>query len=118
MSTRYVATSPPTNMAVGLCGFAPDLEAAMLPQVAQKALARHDATPVGGVSSRLDNAYRLGREGNARASWRSCIAQVIVRDMRTSAPPLLPIFRSELQGRLLALLYAGPDRGHTISDLA
>ena len=38
--------------------------------------------------------------------------------MRTSAPPLLPIFRSELQGRLLALLYADPDRGHTISELA
>ncbi len=38
--------------------------------------------------------------------------------MRTKAPPLLPIFRSELQGRLLALLYADPDRGWTISDLA
>ena len=38
--------------------------------------------------------------------------------MRTKAPPLLPIFRSELQGRLLALLYADPERGWTISDLA
>src|SRR2546428_13874271 len=38
--------------------------------------------------------------------------------MRTSAPPLLPVFRSELQGRLLALLYAAPARGHTISELA
>jgi DNA-binding transcriptional ArsR family regulator len=38
--------------------------------------------------------------------------------MRTKAPPLLPIFRSELQGRLLALLYSDPDRGWTISDLA
>lgn len=38
--------------------------------------------------------------------------------MRTSAPPLLPIFRSELQGRLLALLYSDPERGRTISELA
>jgi predicted nucleotidyltransferase len=38
--------------------------------------------------------------------------------MRTKAPPLLPIFRSELQGRLLALLYSGPERGWTISELA
>jgi len=41
-----------------------------------------------------------------------------MRDMRTKAPPLLPIFRSELQGRLLALLYADPSRGWTISELA
>src|SRR2546430_3266790 len=38
--------------------------------------------------------------------------------MRTKAPPLLPIFRSELQGRLLALLCSDPDRAWTISDLA
>ncbi|HXY72658.1 MAG TPA: ArsR family transcriptional regulator [Actinomycetota bacterium] len=38
--------------------------------------------------------------------------------MRTKAPPLLPIFRSELQGRLLALLYSDADRGWTMSDLA
>ena len=38
--------------------------------------------------------------------------------MRTKAPPLLPIFRSELQGRLLARLYSVPERGWTISDLA
>jgi len=38
--------------------------------------------------------------------------------MRTKAPPLLPIFRSELQGRLLALLYSDADKGWTVSDLA
>ena len=38
--------------------------------------------------------------------------------MRTKAPPLLPIFRSELQGRLLALVYSDPAHGWTISDLA
>lgn len=38
--------------------------------------------------------------------------------MRTSAPPLLPIFRSELQGRLLALLYARPSQEHSVSELA
>src|SRR5436190_21742206 len=46
------------------------------------------------------------------------MAQVIMRDMRTKAPPLLPIFRSDLQGRLLALLYSDPDRRRTISELA
>lgn len=38
--------------------------------------------------------------------------------MRTTAPPLLPIFRSELQGRLLALLYSQRDRGRSITALA
>ncbi len=38
--------------------------------------------------------------------------------MRTTAPPLLPIFRSELQGRLLALLFSQPNRGHSITALA
>ncbi len=38
--------------------------------------------------------------------------------MRTPAPPLLPIFRSELQGRLLAFLYSNPDRGQSITALA
>ncbi len=38
--------------------------------------------------------------------------------MRTTAPPLLPIFRSELQGRLLALLYSEPDREQSITALA
>jgi DNA-binding transcriptional ArsR family regulator len=38
--------------------------------------------------------------------------------MRTSAPPLLPIFRSDLQGRLLALLYVNPRARFAISELA
>ena len=38
--------------------------------------------------------------------------------MRTVAPPLLPIFRSELQGRLLALLYSNPDREQSLTVLA
>ena len=38
--------------------------------------------------------------------------------MRTSAPTLLPLFRSQLQGRLLAILYAEPDRERAISELA
>jgi DNA-binding transcriptional ArsR family regulator len=37
--------------------------------------------------------------------------------MRTSAPTLLPLFRSQLQGRLLAILHAEPDREHAISEL-
>lgn len=38
--------------------------------------------------------------------------------MRTQAPQLLPIFRSQGQGRLLARVYLHPDRPATISDLA
>lgn len=38
--------------------------------------------------------------------------------MRTSAPQLLPIFRSRGQGRLLARVYLQPDRPATIADIA
>lgn len=38
--------------------------------------------------------------------------------MKTSAPPLLPIFRSDGQARLLARLYLQPDRTTTLSALA
>ena len=38
--------------------------------------------------------------------------------MRTSAPQLLPIFRSEGQGRLLARVYLQPDRPATVADIA
>lgn len=38
--------------------------------------------------------------------------------MRSSPPPLLPIFRSALQGRLLATRYANPAEESSISDLA
>lgn len=37
--------------------------------------------------------------------------------MRTKAPPLLAIFRSQLQGELLAEIFLGPDQ-RTITDLA
>ena len=38
--------------------------------------------------------------------------------MRTSAPALLPILRSRVQGDLLALLYLHPDQEYSITDLA
>lgn len=38
--------------------------------------------------------------------------------MRTSAPSLLPIFRSEMQARLLALLLLQPERRWTLQGLA
>lgn len=38
--------------------------------------------------------------------------------MRTDAPPLLPIFRSNVQGRLLAYLYEAPTREWSLTDLA
>jgi len=40
------------------------------------------------------------------------------RFMRTAAPALLPVFRSQHQGRLLAQLLLNPDREYTITDLA
>jgi hypothetical protein len=38
--------------------------------------------------------------------------------VRTEAPPLLPLFRSEGQGRLLARVYLSPDRPAPLADLA
>lgn len=38
--------------------------------------------------------------------------------MRVAAPPLLPLFRSRLQGELLALLLVDTDRRWTIDELA
>lgn len=39
-------------------------------------------------------------------------------DVKTSAPGLLPLFRSETQLALLGLLYTGPARSWTISEIA
>lgn len=38
--------------------------------------------------------------------------------MRTKTPPLLPLFRSEMQVRLLALVLLQPERSWTLQDLA
>jgi len=38
--------------------------------------------------------------------------------MRTAAPQLLPIFRSDGQGRLLARVFLQPDRPSTVADIA
>jgi predicted nucleotidyltransferase len=38
--------------------------------------------------------------------------------VRTEAPPLLPLFRSEGQGRLLARVYLAPDRPAPIAEIA
>lgn len=38
--------------------------------------------------------------------------------MRTQTPPLLPLFRSEMQVRLLALMLLQPERRWTLQDLA
>jgi len=38
--------------------------------------------------------------------------------MRTAAPHLLPLFRSEGQGRLLARVYLDPDRPATLAELS
>src|SRR6266508_2935761 len=38
--------------------------------------------------------------------------------MRSSAPPLLPLLRSQVQGDLLALLYLRPDREYSLTEAA
>lgn len=44
--------------------------------------------------------------------------QDILRYVRTSAPPLLPIFRSRLQGELLAATLLRPEREESLTELA
>jgi DNA-binding Lrp family transcriptional regulator len=39
-------------------------------------------------------------------------------DMKTSAPGLLPLFRSETQLEVLGLLYSGPARSWTVGEIA
>jgi len=46
------------------------------------------------------------------------ITRTYNRVMRTEAPALLPIFRSQLQGQLLAYLLLNPTREYTVTDLA
>jgi DNA-binding transcriptional ArsR family regulator len=41
-----------------------------------------------------------------------------LRDVRTAAPPLLPIFRSQLQGELLAAVLLSPDEEQSLTHLA
>lgn len=48
----------------------------------------------------------------------SRMTQDILRLMRTSAPPLLPIFRSRLQGELLAATLLEPGREESLTGLA
>lgn len=38
--------------------------------------------------------------------------------MKTSSPSLMPILRSNVQGRLLAVLCVGPEQEYSVSDLA
>ncbi|MEU5876893.1 hypothetical protein [Spirillospora sp. NPDC047279] len=59
------------------------------------------------------------RRGRRRGPiLHSDVAQLFLQDMRTPAPPQLPIFRSRLQGELLARLLLGPERETTMLDLA
>ncbi|MFI0371976.1 hypothetical protein ACH35V_29270 [Actinomadura sp. 1N219] len=55
------------------------------------------------------------RERRAREAH---IAQAFLRDVRSPAPAQLPIFRSRLQGELLARLLLGPEREMSMLDLA
>ncbi|WP_157419791.1 ArsR family transcriptional regulator [Actinomadura kijaniata] len=70
-------------------------------------------------SNVLGSAADFRRGGHSsRRPLDSQLAQLFMRDLRADAPPQLPIFRSRLQGELLARLLLGPDREHTMLDLA
>ncbi len=43
---------------------------------------------------------------------------VIIHVMKTSAPTLLPLLRSNLQGEVTALLFLHPERQYTVSEIA
>lgn len=62
--------------------------------------------------------FRHGAHPARRRPIDSHLAQLFMRDLRADAPPQLPIFRSRLQGELLARLLLGPDRERTMLDLA
>ncbi|TDC63307.1 hypothetical protein E1200_22805, partial [Actinomadura sp. GC306] len=53
---------------------------------------------------------------NARGSTK--VTESFLRDVRARAPARLPIFRSNLQGELLARLLLGPERELSMLDLA
>ncbi|RFS83307.1 ArsR family transcriptional regulator [Actinomadura spongiicola] len=61
------------------------------------------------------NAAGSGREGRTREAR---VARAFPRDVRAPAPAQLPIFRSRLQGELLARLLLGPEREMSMLDLA
>lgn len=61
--------------------------------------------------------FCLGLDSNGRL-LTTRITQGILRDMRTAAPPLLPIFRSQLQGELLAAALLQPERSESLTDIA
>ena len=48
----------------------------------------------------------------------SLITQGTLRDMRTTAPPLLPIFRSRFQAELLSATLLEPEREESLTQLA
>ena len=56
--------------------------------------------------------------GRRRPPVDAHLTRILLRDLRTGAPPQLPIFRSRLQGELLARLLLGPERELTMLDLA
>jgi hypothetical protein len=52
-------------------------------------------------------------------SWLTSLCnRTIAERVRTAAPPLLPVFRSRLQGRLLALVLADPGVEWTVDQLS
>ncbi|WP_433464903.1 hypothetical protein [Spirillospora sp. CA-128828] len=63
------------------------------------------------------NAIGSAAEFGRRAS-EGDLAHAFLRDVRARAPARLPIFRSQLQGELLARLLLGPAREVSMLDLA
>ncbi|MFB4305512.1 hypothetical protein [Actinomadura sp. GTD37] len=69
-------------------------------------------------SNVVGSAAEFRRRGARVPVGEARIAEAFLRDVRARAPERLPIFRSRLQGELLARLLLGPVREVSMLDLA
>lgn len=70
----------------------------------------------GAFNARADAGVERAQQ--ARGTLTSHITQAILRYMKTTAPALLPIFRSRLQGELLAATLLEPEQAQSLTELA
>ncbi|MFG2087918.1 MULTISPECIES: hypothetical protein [unclassified Spirillospora] len=69
-------------------------------------------------SNMVASAARFERRAMRAPAGEEHVGDAFLRDVRSRAPAPLPIFRSYLQGRLLARLLLGPEREVSMLDLA
>ncbi|TDC87846.1 ArsR family transcriptional regulator [Actinomadura sp. 7K507] len=69
-------------------------------------------------SNEVGSAAEFGRRAAGGSTGYTQVTRAFLRDVRARAPAPLPIFRSHLQGELLARLLLGPEREASMLDLA